>query len=158
MLQDDWWIWVLRPNSVSFGSTLIQLDFTPQSPQPSQTRSLMNIRLVGSLARPRFRARRNSAAHSWSCSSTVVPGVAANARCASSRRSRCQISVAPDRTTFSYLPGSSVVTMIFLTPFASKSETMFATGWAPVIFCPPVIEVCALYSSLNVIFTSVAAQ
>src|SRR5580765_4924014 len=40
-LHDDWWISVLRPNSVSTGCTLRQFDFLPQSPQPSQTRSLM---------------------------------------------------------------------------------------------------------------------
>ena len=41
MLQLVWLIRVLRPNSVSTGSTERQLDFSPQSPQPSQTRSLM---------------------------------------------------------------------------------------------------------------------
>ena len=40
-LQDDWWISVLRPNSVATGCTLRQLLCTPQSPQPSQTRWLM---------------------------------------------------------------------------------------------------------------------
>src|SRR6185437_663744 len=43
-LQEDWWIWVLRPNSVATGWTDRQLDARPQSPQPSQTRSLMNAR------------------------------------------------------------------------------------------------------------------
>ena len=46
-LQDDWSIFVLRPYSVSTGWTDRQLDFLPQSPQPSQTRSLMSTRLVG---------------------------------------------------------------------------------------------------------------
>src|SRR5262249_32392817 len=35
-LQDDWWIRVLRPNSVAAGWTDRQLDAWPQSPQPSQ--------------------------------------------------------------------------------------------------------------------------
>jgi hypothetical protein len=48
LLQVDWLIWRLRPNSVSSGSTLMQLDCTPQSPQPSQTSSLMTTRLAGS--------------------------------------------------------------------------------------------------------------
>ena len=47
MLHEDWWIRVLRPNSVSTGCTDRQLDFAPQSPQPSQTRSLMNDPLGG---------------------------------------------------------------------------------------------------------------
>jgi hypothetical protein len=38
----------LRPNSVSKGCTDTQFDFTPQSPQPSQTSSLMTTRLSGS--------------------------------------------------------------------------------------------------------------
>ena len=38
----------LRPNSVSSGCTETQFDFTPQSPQPSQTSSLMMTRLSGS--------------------------------------------------------------------------------------------------------------
>ena len=35
----------MRPNSVSTGCTDRQLDFTPQSPQPSHTRSLMTMPL-----------------------------------------------------------------------------------------------------------------
>ena len=66
MLQDDWWIWVLRPNSVSTGCTLRQFDFTPQSPQPSHTASLMTTRMAGSGSLPRLRRRRFSAAHRWS--------------------------------------------------------------------------------------------
>ena len=38
----------LRPNSVSRGTTDMQLDFALQSPQPSQTRSLTNRRRSGS--------------------------------------------------------------------------------------------------------------
>ncbi len=66
MLQVDWSIARLRPNSVSTGSTDRQLDFTPQSPQPSQTRSLMTTRLAGSGNVPRLRRRRFSAAQVWS--------------------------------------------------------------------------------------------
>ena len=62
MLHDDWWIWVLRPNSVSTGWTLRQFDFTPQSPHPSQTASLMYTRIAGSGSLPRLRKRRFSAA------------------------------------------------------------------------------------------------
>ena len=62
MLQFDWSIARLRPNSVSFGSTEMQFDCTEQSPQPSQTRSLMNTRRGGSSIRPRLRRRRFSAA------------------------------------------------------------------------------------------------
>ena len=38
----------LRPNSVSTGTRDTQLDFRPQSPQPSHTSSLMNRRRGGS--------------------------------------------------------------------------------------------------------------
>ena len=51
---------------------------------------------------------------------------------------------------------SSVVTMTFLTPLASRSDTMSATGSAPMISWPPVIDVCALRSTLNVMLASVA--
>ena len=57
---------VLRPNSVSTGCTERQLLFTPQSPQPSQTASLMTTRVPASGSFPRLRSRRASAAHRWS--------------------------------------------------------------------------------------------
>src|SRR5690348_8242710 len=41
LLQVERLIFRLRPNGVSFGSTLRQFDSTEQSPQPSQTRSLI---------------------------------------------------------------------------------------------------------------------
>ena len=45
MLQDDWSMVRFLPNSVSSGCTETQFDFTPQSPQPSHTSSLMMTRL-----------------------------------------------------------------------------------------------------------------
>ena len=63
LLQEAWWMRVLRPNSVSTGSTDRHPDFLPQSPQPSQTRSLISTCCGGSGAFPRLRARRSSAAH-----------------------------------------------------------------------------------------------
>ena len=56
----------LRPNSVSFGKIDTQFDCTPQSPQPSQTASLMTMRLATSGYSPFFRRRRFSAAQVWS--------------------------------------------------------------------------------------------
>src|SRR5205823_10529866 len=41
LLQLDWSMVRLRPHSVSSGCTETQFDLTPQSPQPSQTSSLM---------------------------------------------------------------------------------------------------------------------
>ena len=155
LLQDDWWMRVLRPNSVATGSTLMQLDLTPQSPQPSQTRSLMTVTCGGSSALPRLRARRSSAAHSWSCSSTVVPGVPASTRWASVRRSRCQASVPPGSA--GSVSGWSLVTMTFFTPLASRSATIWLTGCAPLSSWPPVIEVCALRSTLKVMLALVDA-
>jgi hypothetical protein len=84
LLQDDWWISVLRPNSVSTGSTDRHSDFCPQSPQPSQTRWLITTRLAGSGRLPFLRSRRFVAAHCWSWISTVTPVIAASSRCASS--------------------------------------------------------------------------
>jgi hypothetical protein len=66
LLQVLWLILRLRPNSVSSGSTLRQLDITPQSPQPSHTSSLMTTRLAGSTSVPRLRRRRFSVAQVWS--------------------------------------------------------------------------------------------
>ena len=56
----------LRPQSVSTGTTLRQLLATPQSPQPSQTASLMKMRFGGSANSPFLRRRRFSAAQVWS--------------------------------------------------------------------------------------------
>ena len=42
LLHEVWWMRVLRPNSVSTGCTDRQLLISPQSPQPSQTRSLID--------------------------------------------------------------------------------------------------------------------
>src|SRR6185503_6660752 len=66
LLQFDWSIWRLRPNSVSTGCTATQFDCTEQSPQASQTRSLMITRLSGSGNEPRLRRRRFSEAQVWS--------------------------------------------------------------------------------------------
>ena len=66
LLQVLWLILRLRPNSVSSGSTLRQLDCTPQSPQPSHTSSLITTRRAGSAIVPRLRRRRFSVAQVWS--------------------------------------------------------------------------------------------
>ena len=66
LLQVDWSIWRLRPNAVSTGWMATQFDWAPQSPQPSQTRSLMTMRLSGSGKAPRLRRRRFSEAQVWS--------------------------------------------------------------------------------------------
>lgn len=63
-MHEDWLISVLRPNSVVTGWTDRQLDFVPQSPHPSQTRSLITTLVSGVAALPRRRFRRFSAAHS----------------------------------------------------------------------------------------------
>jgi len=62
LLQLDWSMSRLRPNSVSFGSTDTQKLFCPQSPQPSQTSELIIVRLGGSTSLPRLRRRRFSVA------------------------------------------------------------------------------------------------
>ena len=66
MLQEVWSMRVLRPSSVSTGCTDRQLLFTPQSPQPSHTASLITTRVVRTGIAPRLRRRRDSAAQRWS--------------------------------------------------------------------------------------------
>src|SRR5436190_24352066 len=48
LLHELWSMVRLRPNSVSTGATETQFDFTPQSPQPSHSSSLMTTRFAGS--------------------------------------------------------------------------------------------------------------
>ena len=48
MLHEDWLMTRFLPNSVSSGSTERQFDLTLQSPQPSDTLSLMTARTAGS--------------------------------------------------------------------------------------------------------------
>src|ERR1700740_2702876 len=57
LLQLDWSMVRLRPNSVSSGCTDTQFDCTPQSPQPSQTSSLMMTRRAGAGHWPRGAGR-----------------------------------------------------------------------------------------------------
>src|SRR6056297_2227820 len=85
-LQLPWWIRVLRPYGVSIGCTDRQLLLSPQSPQPSHTRSLITTRNPGVGIVPRARPRRLSAAQAWSWSSTVTPVVVARAASASAKR------------------------------------------------------------------------
>ena len=66
MLQLDWLILRLRPNSVSSGSTETQLETFEQSPQPSQTSGLMKTRFAAGSIAPRLRRRRFSVAQTWS--------------------------------------------------------------------------------------------
>ena len=87
-LQLVWWMRVLRPYGVSTGWTDRQLLLSPQSPQPSQTRSLMTTRKSGLAILPRLRARRFSAAQAWSWTSTVTPATSASTSCASISRVR----------------------------------------------------------------------
>ena len=57
------------------------VDFSPQSPQPSHTRSLITTRSAGVGSLPRLRSRRSSVAHRSSWISTVTPPTAASSRC-----------------------------------------------------------------------------
>ena len=66
LLQDDWSMARLEPNSVATGVTERQFDWVEQSPQPSHTAWLISTRLAGSGKVPRLRRRRFSAAQVWS--------------------------------------------------------------------------------------------
>ena len=115
-LHEDWSMRVLRPNSVSTGCTDRQFDFAPQSPQPSQTRSLIMTRVAGVGSVPRLRLRRFSAAHAWSWMSTVTPGTAASTRCASSSLPRSHTWTPAGNQTSRWRLGSSAVTMMRALP------------------------------------------
>ena len=56
----------LRPNGVATGSMAMQLDWTVQSPQFSQTRSLIRTVCSAAAMVPRLRRRRFSVAQTWS--------------------------------------------------------------------------------------------
>src|SRR3954465_10139357 len=81
LLQDDWSMVRLRPNSVSSGCTETQFDLTPQSPQPSQTNSLMMTRLSGSGNVPRLRRLRFSYEQVRSKMIHVGPGCSGGSGC-----------------------------------------------------------------------------
>ncbi len=66
LLHDDWLIRRLRPNSVSIGSIDRQVETLPQSPHPSHTALLMNVRFAGSSHLPCLRSRRRSVAQGCS--------------------------------------------------------------------------------------------
>ena len=129
LLHEDWWMQVL-PNSVCTGSTDMQFDFSPQSPQPSQTRSLMTVTSTGSSALPRLRARRSSAAHSGHAAARCSQG-GSGARAAPPRCGRGARPGAAGRLYAVEARGSSVVTMIF--DAVGRSETMLVTGTSPWI-------------------------
>jgi hypothetical protein len=65
-LQEDWSTVRLTPSGVCKGSSEVQFDWTPQSPQPSHTRSLITTRAGASGIFPFLRRRRFSAAQTWS--------------------------------------------------------------------------------------------
>ena len=60
----------------------------PQSPQPSQTSSLITTRSSGSGKAPRLRRRRFSAAQVWSKTRAETPGTSRRRRCTASSSSR----------------------------------------------------------------------
>ena len=66
LLHEDWLMVRFLPSSVSSGSTDRQFDLALQSPQPSQTRSLMTARSAGSGYSFLLRRRRFSEAQVWS--------------------------------------------------------------------------------------------
>ena len=152
LLHEPWLIRVLRPNSVSTGSTDRQFDFTPQSPQPSQTLSLMAMRREASGIRPRLRARRFSFAHSWSWMSTVTPGTERSATCASTTRVRSHTSTPRGRRIVRYRSRSSVVISTLATPCRSNTSTRSGTGIALLtdVDCPPVMAMAPFQRSLKV--------
>ena len=141
-MQEGWSIWVFLPNSVLIGCTLRQFDLTPQSPHPSHTASLINMRFFGSCTKPRFLNLLKFAAQDWSWTKTVTPFIAFNFFWASTISSLCNISTSLSHLDLSidlYAPVSSVVTITFLTPcdlryLVNSGKSNPPSGsWAPVI-------------------------
>ncbi len=145
MLQVFWLMRRLRPNSVSIGSTLRQLLATLQSPQPSQTSSLITTRLAGSTSLPRLRRRRFSVAQVWSYSRIVQPSTSRSSRCTASSWSRWRTVVPGARLSGTlYLSVSSVTITICFAPSASSSRVICGTVSEPSSGCPPVIATASL--------------
>ena len=143
-LQLVWWICVLRPNGVSTGWTDKQLLLSPQSPQPSHTRSLMTTRNPGVATVPRARPRRFSAAQAWSWMRTVTPLTDVSTSSASSNRLRSQTSMPAGNALRGCRSGSSLVTITRATPssrsIAARSGTVICPSgsWPPVIATVPL--------------------
>ena len=145
MLQPLWSISRLRPNSVSFGSTATQNDFSPQSPQPSQTSELIMTRFFGSGILPRLRRRRFSVAQVWSKISTDTPSISRRRFWVASSRSRSRNSTPPGKMSgLFHFAMSSLITMIVLTPSLRTWWAMSGTVSVPSTGCPPVIATASL--------------
>src|SRR5260370_28385630 len=115
LLQLDWSIVRLRPNSVSSGLTETQFDLSEQSPHPSHTASLMTTRLGGSGKVPRLRRRRFSAAQVSSEIRVWKPGTSRISRFTLSSSPRWRLVVpGPESVPGGYLSGSSLTTTICL--------------------------------------------
>ena len=138
---------VLRPNSVSTGCTDRQLLLTPQSPQPSQTASLMTTRVRpdgqrAALAQP---ARLGGAALVVDQHGDALDVAASDALglvepvAVPQRRRRRQRVEAPGSAR-----GSSAHTMICATPSASSFAVERGTSSPPAASCPPVIATARL--------------
>ena len=122
---------VLCPNSVSTGTTDRHVDCSPQSPQPSQTRSLIQTRSGGSASFPRWRSRRSSAAHRSSWMTTVTPPTFSSSAITSGRSSRWRTSATGSRVTLRYCSGSGVVTTTLRTPSMASSRVSSGTAMRP---------------------------
>ena len=153
VLQLVWSTRVLRPNCVSTGCRDRQPDFSPQSPQPSQMRSLITIFSVAWARWLRLRARRFSAAHSWSWISTETPCSTSSSFCTSARSSRGHTCTPEPRRARRVRRTSSLVTTILAGFSARTMSTSPARLGCPTGSWPPVIATVPLCSSLRVAFT-----
>ena len=145
LLHELWSIVRFRPNSVSTGATDTQFDLTPQSPQPSQTSSLMNdaLRRIGELAAlaPAALLRR---------AGLVVEQHRAARRVAQLALDGVELVAVVDldvrrrNSPTGYLSGSSVTTTILATPSAATWRAIAAGVSGPSNGWPPVIATASL--------------
>ena len=137
-LQDDAWIRVFGPSSVSTRWSDMQLVSAPQCPQPSQTSSLITTKRFDAGSCPRFWRRRRSLAQ--------MPVVDQHGH-AARRRELPQHRVlplddlharVPASSAPRYASGSLVRTTVVRTPSSSSIRVSSGTGFPPTISWAPV--------------------
>ncbi len=137
-MQEDAWIRVFGPSSVSTRWSDMQFVSAPQCPQPSQTSSLITTKRFDVGSCPRFCRRRRSLAQRPSWISTVTPRVAASSRSTASCRSMTSTRALPASSAPRYASGSLVRTTVVRTPSSSSIRVSSGTGLPPTISWAPV--------------------
>jgi hypothetical protein len=145
LLQALWSTWRLRPSSVSFGTMDRQFDCTEQSPQPSQTASLMNSR------DRRIFQLALAAPAALLCRAGLL--VNDDRRARHSRSSRCSASISSRwcsvRPSIAgrwprHCPGSSLTRAMRRTPSPPSWRSRSGMARDPSMGWPPVMATASL--------------